>query len=266
MDAITVVQEGRDAPFAVENKMPSTLVRIMPAVTAMLLGCTHTGTQPVAPPPSPQVATSAPSDRGPPPKCESLEETCIATADTRASIGQSGWSIVPPSGWRFAHASTTTFASMPDAVMAITTFDRLDKSRSRETILRELTEKLGVSIPARKELLPKKPHKRQAVGSITLSLYQFDRVRRSQQNGVMVVFTSDLPSSAAVLGLAFVAASDRRQEDRAVVRAIESLSPPEAAAPRPERTPTAKLHNSESEPDTPAKRKENYGLDLHTLQ
>jgi hypothetical protein len=156
---------------------------------------------------------------------------------------------------------------MPDAVLAVTTFDRLDKTRNREAILRELTEKVGVLVPARKDLLPKKPHKRQAVGAITLSLYQFDRVRRSQRDGMMVVFTSDLPSSAAVLGLAFVASDDKSQEDRAIVRAIESLSPPEAASPRPERTPAVKLRNSESPADDPAKRKkENYGLDLHTLQ
>jgi len=150
-------------------------------------------------------------------------------------------------------------------MIAVTTFDRLNKSRSREAVIRELTERVGVTLPARKDLLPKKPHKRQPVGAITLSFYQFERVRRSQHTGVMLIFTTDLPSNAAVLGVAFVASDDRNTGDQAVLRAIESLTPPEASAPKPERAPLAKLRSSDSTEPRPAE-KENYGLDLHTLK
>ncbi|HKQ70588.1 MAG TPA: hypothetical protein VJT73_14675 [Polyangiaceae bacterium] len=174
--------------------------------------------------------------------------------------------MAPPTGWKFAHAPAATFASVPDAMIAVTTFDRQNKSRSREAVVRELAEHVGVTLPARKDILPRKPHKRQPIGAITLSFYQFERVRRSQHHGVMLVFTTDLPSTEALLGVAFVASDDRNKGDQAVLRAIESLTPPDVAAPTTEHAPTAKLRSSEPAAEPAPAEKENYGLDLRKLK
>jgi hypothetical protein len=164
--------------------------------------------------------------------------------------------------------SAGTFAQIPSAMIAVTTYDRLDKARPREAILRELSERVGVAFPARKELFPRKPHKRQAVGAIMLSLYQFADVRHSQHHGVMVVFTTDLPSNAAVIGLAFVANDDKHRGNQAVLHAIESLSPPEVAGPAPERVPKAGLPTSSSKSREPTDGSEtqSHDVDPRTLK
>jgi hypothetical protein len=175
---------------------------------------------------------------------------------------------VPPAGWKFARASDRTLAAGPAAIIAVTTYDRLNTSRPRETVLRDVAERLGVVLPDRKSLFPKKPHQRHTVGEVGLSLYQFDRIRRSQENGVMVIFTTDLPSDAAVLGVAFVADNDRDNADQAILRAIESLNPPVAPGPTAERAPKLTAPASRRSPPEPPNAgtdQQGYHLDLHTL-
>ncbi len=247
-------------------------------VSAVIAGCSHSAPIASVPPPSAPVAAPEPPAQPSQPKCDSLDDACTVTSDFRMQVGQSEWTIAPPNGWRFAHASAETMAASPGAVIAVTTYDKHDTSRSRETVMRELSGRLGLTLPARRDLFPKKPHKRQAVAGIMLSLYQFGGVRRSEHRGVVLVFTTDMPSDAAILGVAFVADDDRSNGDQAIVRTIGSLALPEAAAPAPAppRMSAAKLSNSPKTeipahaPDvrrsaaSKGTEKQNYGaLDLH---
>jgi len=98
---------------------------------------------------------------------------------------------------------------------------------------------------------------------VTVSFYQFEKTRRSQQNGALLVFTTDLPSDAAILGVAFVSEDDRSAADQAIARAIESLNPPAVPVSNPERPEVqkARLNSNEPMPVEP-----NYGrLDLRPL-
>jgi hypothetical protein len=110
--------------------------------------------------------------------------------------------------------------------------------------------------------LPKRPHKRQSVAGVTVSFYQFEHARRSHQHGALLVFTTDSPSDAAILGAAFVSDDDRRVADQAIVRAIESLNPPVASAASPAPPVVQKARLPATEP-TPVE--SNYGLDLRPL-
>jgi hypothetical protein len=194
-------------------------------------------------------------------------------------VGQSAWTIAPPNGWKYAHASAETMAASQGAVIAVTTYDKRDASRSRDAVVRDLGGRLGLTLPAKRDLFPKKAHKRQAVAGIMLSLYQFGGVRRSEHRGALLVFTTDMPSDAAILGVAFVADDDKSDGDQAIVRAIGSLALPEAttAAPAPPRVSAAKLSTSpkteipahapdvrRSAASNKGSEKQNYGaLDLH---
>jgi hypothetical protein len=169
--------------------------------------------------------------------------------------------MVPPGGWTLAHKAGATIVDAPSATIAVTTYDRMSKSPSRDDVLRDMAARVGVDLPSRKGLL-KRPQKREPVGGVTLSFYQFDKTRRSQQNGTLVVFITDSPSNAAVLGMAFVADHDKSSSDEAVRRAIESLQPPAAPVVSPERPVVQKARLQQTEP---TREEPNYGLDLHPL-
>jgi len=232
--------------------------------TVTLAGCGRMP-PPATPPPVPSsspspIAVSEPTQAQPPSKCESLEEGCIAADNTRTAVGRSGWTIALPRGWTFARDAHATIAANLGATIAVTTYDRSNRSRSRDAVLRRIAEGLGIDVAGRETLLPKRPHKRQPVGDVVVSLYELGRTRRSQQEGVLVVFTTDLPSDAAVLGVAFVTEHDKTTAGPQIVRAIESLDPPVAPGSSLEPPPVVKARLSSDVPDEP-----NYGLDLHTL-
>lgn len=161
-----------------------------------------------------------------------------------------------------AHKAGTTIAAGSAATIAVTTYDKLGKLRSRDDVLREVAAHVGVDLPTRKGLLPKRAHRRHPVAGVTVSFYQFEKIQRSQRTGVLVVFMTDLPSDAAVLGMAFVADGDKSEANQAIVRAVESLQPPAVRVTSPERPAVqkARLPSTDAPSDSSS-----YGLDLHPL-
>jgi hypothetical protein len=153
-------------------------------------------------------------------------------------------------------------------MLAVTTYSRRDQSRRRDTVVRELAQRVGIDVPARKDLFPRSSRKRQMVGGVVLSLHQVDGLRRAQTSGALLVFTTDLPSDAAILGVAFVASDDKNHADTAVLRAVASLLPPAAPGSAPEFTPMPTLPTSRSAVREKPKKEQDdqgYHLDLHTL-
>ncbi len=149
------------------------------AATVTLAACTHVVPASAPPPPPPTsasaVAASEPAPASPASKCESLEEACVAAAHTRTTVGRSGWTIAPPGGWKFAQKEDATIAASAGATIAVTTYDRLSKSRSRDVVFREIAGGLGVDLAGREVLFPKRPHKRRPVGDVVVSLYELGR-------------------------------------------------------------------------------------------
>jgi hypothetical protein len=147
--------------------------------------------------------------------------------------------------------------------MGVTTYNRRTGARSRDHALRELASEIAIDLPPAKAALPKRPQKRQALGALTLSLYQIETAQRGGQHGVLVVFTTDLPSDAAILGIAFVGDGDRSGAEKAIARAIDSLEPPPAPVAMPERPVVQKARLSTDPPPTT---EPTYGLDLRPLK
>lgn len=79
------------------------------------------------PPPKPPVTPAKVEEPPPPPpKCEALDEGCLAKAGTVASLPLLGWTIAPPSGWRYAQESEFTVVDRKDdkgAYLAATTVE-----------------------------------------------------------------------------------------------------------------------------------------------
>jgi hypothetical protein len=172
---------------------------------------------PVAEPPQPPP---------PPPKtCDTIEDKCTATADTRAPIQTSGWSLAPPPDWTYAHEADALVAKTEAASIGVIFHETGAKKKvqaKRAEALDLVTRKLGLTAP--KTLVwPTKPGKLVAVGDLKVALYQFGGFKREDKPGAVLVFTSPLSDTKSLLGVGFVLESDTHDADRAILTCIQSL-------------------------------------------
>jgi hypothetical protein len=164
----------------------------------------------------------------PPPKCEKVEEACVAGAETRARIAQIGWQFAPPVSWIYAQGEDLTTASNRSAVMAVAVHQVVDVKKERaerEEALRLVTQKLGLMLPKKKTFIPKKPDQKQKVGSLEADLYQVEGVKREGHIGTVLFFVLKASTEQALVGVGFVADDDTENADQAIMIAIESLGP-----------------------------------------
>ena len=191
-------------------------------VVAALAACGHAAAPPPPPPPSPPAPPPAPP---PPPKCESVDEGCAATDSTHARIQDSGWTIRPPSGWKYAQEASDTFAETKSAAFAVTSDSADEKDPGHKTALARAALRLQVHTKKGTLELPKKPEKVVVVGPLKVSLHQIDHAKRNDKRGAMLVFWTKLPGGGSLLGAGFVADDDDTKADEAILAAVSSLAP-----------------------------------------
>src|SRR5216684_3308441 len=94
------------------------------AIAWLLVGCGHKPPPPVAPPPPP-TEPAVKEEPKPPKKCETIEEDCVADAQTHAKIARSNLVFTPVSGWKYAQMENATVAQPVEtgAAQAFTAFD-----------------------------------------------------------------------------------------------------------------------------------------------
>ncbi|SRR6266540_3066325 len=206
-------------------------------LTALGIGCMA----PPRPPPSAPEPVAAPALLAPVPKCEKLEESCVARSETRARIRQVGWEFAPPEGWTYAQEDELTIAKGKAAALAMTARDKGDEKKDRaerEELLRRVAEKLGVTLPKKKNFIRKKPDQIEKVGDLAVDLYQIDGAKRDDQKGPLLVFTATLPEQKVLLGAGFVTDDDTDNSDRAIMNSIHSIARTASAAPAdPKKSP-----------------------------
>jgi hypothetical protein len=164
----------------------------------------------------------------PPPKCEKVEEACVAAADTRARIAQIGWQFAPPVSWIYAQGEDLTTATNKSAVMGVAVQPVVDVKKERaerEEALKLVTQKLGLTLPKKKTFLSKKPDQKQKVGSLEADLYQVEGAKRDGHTGPLLFFVLKASNDQALVGVGFVADDDTDNADQAIMTAIESLGP-----------------------------------------
>jgi hypothetical protein len=205
------------------KKSPSKNQRWPLWLFACCVSCRHA--PPPAPPPPPPVAPAP--QPPPPPKCEKPEEACISKTDTRARIRESGWDFVPPEGWTYAQEAEQTVATGKNAALAVTARDKSEDKKpreEREDALRALLDKLGVTLPKRKIVLPKKPDQSEKIADLAVELFQLDGAKREGKKGPLLVFAADLPDRRVLVGVGFVADDDQDNSDGAIMSSIHSLA------------------------------------------
>jgi hypothetical protein len=188
------------------------------------VGC-HAATPlpPSAPPPPPPPMVEAP-----PPKCDKVEDACVAAAETRARIGQVGWQFAPPVSWIYAQGQDLTIATDKNAVMGIAvhqTVDVKNRRAEREEALRLVARQLGVTVPKKKSFIPKRPEHKQKVGDLDADFYLVEGARLDDRRGQLLFFVIKASSEQVVVGAGFVSDDDSNNADQAIMTAIQSLQP-----------------------------------------
>lgn len=180
-----------------------------------------------APPPKPPTSVTAEVDAAPPPpKCETLSEACEAKAGTHAKVRPSNWTFEPPTGWVYAQEEHGAVANLGAAALAIDTFESgtaKQEAEKRDAALVALFSKIGATFPKKKPAWPKKPAKTMEVGTLSVSLFQFDGAARESKKGPVLVFAAKLPGDTFLMGAGFVADDDSTNADQAILKSIESL-------------------------------------------
>jgi hypothetical protein len=222
-----------------EGSLPLSTAKRLMAPWAVILGaaCRHAPPPAPPPPPPPPLVVVAPP---PAPKCEKAEEGCVSRAETRARIGTVGWDFAPPEGWTYAQGDEVTTASMKSASLGVAAHDVANVKNEkalREEVLRRVADRLGVTLPRKRELIKRRPDKREKMGALEVDLYQLDGGARDGKKGPLLVFAAKIGEGKVLLGLGFVADDDKDNADTAIMKAIGSISSRNAGSAPPKASP-----------------------------
>jgi hypothetical protein len=204
---------------------------LVPACTVaflLVLGC-HRSPPPEAPPPPPPVAEEKPPP--PSPKCERLDEGCVAKAGSKARLDPSGWSLEPPAEWQYAQGSLIV-AMAHDSILAVTLQEHEPKKNekiSREAAFAVLVREMNLEFPKKKLNWPKKPDHIVEAGEFKVSLYQFESMIHAGKKGTLLVFSILPKEMEGLLGAGFVPDDDSSNADQSILAAIRSIAKTAAA-------------------------------------
>jgi hypothetical protein len=186
------------------------------------VGCHAATPLPASAPPPPAPMVEAP----PAPKCDKVEDACVAAAETRARLGQVDWQFAPPVSWIYAQGEDLTIATDKKAVMGVTihqTVEVKNRRAEREEALRLIARQLGVTIPKKKSFIPKRPEHKQKVGDLDADFYLFEGAKLDDRTGQLLFFVINASSEQVVVGAGFVSDDDSDNADQAIMTAIQSL-------------------------------------------
>jgi hypothetical protein len=190
-------------------------------VAAVLLACSPPPPKPPPPAPAPDASTPAP-----PPKCESLDEACLATDATHARIQASGFTLRPPLGWKYAQEANDLFAETTLASLAVTAEPVVKTDDAAlASALGRAADRVGARVSKKAPLaLSKKPTKILEVGTLHVSLLVVSEAIRADKKGAAAVFWTKLPSNVVIVGVGFVDDADSSGADQAIVASVSTLA------------------------------------------
>lgn len=204
------------------------LLRLAAAVATLAVGCRPPARPPAVAAPPPTAAAEEPVS---PPKCESLDERCVAKEGVRVSIEGAPWTMAAPPGWTYAKVASGLVAVSDGSALAVQARAVADKKKPpRAEALAAVVEQLRVTLTKRKGKLelPRNADKTIAVGPLKVALYQIDGATRDSKRGPLLVFATTLPEGPLLVGGGFVPQEDSTNADAAILAAIESLAPEKA--------------------------------------
>lgn len=191
---------------------------------------------PATPPPPPPPP--------PPPKCDTLQERCEATSETRVAIGENTASFQPPATWVYAKEEAQSLTMSPDhkAWLAFAQIDTDDQKLILSTV-EHLTARLQID-KVRSNLLKdrlKKPQHRLQEGAFEAKLWEVDKksqfgtepVLNGTEPGTVLVLVIPVDAKSVLVGTAFVTAEQSDAYAPVVMKSVQSLAPVGSAGGQP---------------------------------
>jgi hypothetical protein len=207
------------------------------AITCLALGASSLASSGCGSTPEPEAASDVPPPPPPEPKkkkkpkCEAVDENCVATPDTQARVAGSELVFIPPEGWTFAQEKelTRTFDKGGGAVLAMSSFEPgTEEAKTREALFEALATSLEISLPEKfkRKYKPNwaKPDDKRASGDTELLLWQAGDAKHGDQKGYLLVLLAPDPAGRKVMGLAFAPESNEAVAE-VIMKSLETLGP-----------------------------------------
>lgn len=201
-----------------------------------------------APKPPPPKVVEAPKPPPPPPPCEALTEKCAAEKTTIARIARtSDLVFTPPLGWFYAQETEASVAQVGDdgpgfALVAVELVakDAVKSAAARDAAVAALGKRLGLTLPKQK-INWKKADKTIDVDGHPFALHQIEGAARAGKKGPLLVFTTTLSDTSAIVGAGFVDDDDKTDADVAILDSMKTIAkPPSPEATKGETKPVGK--------------------------
>jgi hypothetical protein len=189
--------------------------------------------EPVAAPPPPPPAPVAPPapPPPPPPKCEDLAESCLAAADTKLFVGESGAWFTPPAGWRYARTPGGSIAVHPDGsamMILMPSPDPSDIAPAVELMVSERGVK-GLRVDKLKRRL-KKPQLTLPAGEGSVDLWEVEKSQQGEAlsladkgNGTLLVLVGKPAPDHTLIGIGFVTEAVAETEAPKIMQSVQTL-------------------------------------------
>ncbi len=205
------------------------------AIAGALLALGAAGCPPPPPPVDPLPAVPKPP---PEPKCERLDEKCLAKGDTHARIPGVGWVLTPPGGWTYAQESDWTVAEKTgdsQAVLIVATFEPPKEAwqikKLRLEMLDRFTKRLNITL-RNKDVFDVNINKDSVkIGTVELLFWEQDGAKRADRPGGVIVRNGGVLVVAGaldkkeILALGFAPTTDD-SGSKAVMDSILTLKKP----------------------------------------
>jgi hypothetical protein len=186
-----------------------------------------------APKPKPKPVVEKPKPPPPPPPCEAVAEKCTAEKTTVARIAHTTELVfTPPLGWIYAQEPDASVAEVSDegpgfaiAAIEVVAKDAAKTNTARDAAVASLAKRLGITLPKQK-INWKKADKTVDVDGHPFALHQIEGAMRAGKKGPLLVFTTTLGDTSAIVGAGFVDDDDKTDADVAILDSMKTIAKP----------------------------------------
>jgi len=186
-----------------------------------------------APKPKPKPVVEKPKPPPPPPPCEAVAEKCTAEKTTVARIAHTTELVfTPPLGWIYAQEPDASVAEVSDegpgfaiAAIEVVAKDAAKTNTARDAAVGSLAKRLGITLPKQK-INWKKADKTVDVDGHPFALHQIEGAMRAGKKGPLLVFTTTLGDTSAIVGAGFVDDDDKTDADVAILDSMKTIAKP----------------------------------------
>lgn len=169
------------------------------------------------------------------PKCESLDEKCVAKSDTVAQVKGAGLEFKPPAKWTYAQQETHSImqatAEPNSAVLVIGSYapdkDAKKNDAARDAAFADLLKAIGATLPKSYKVAWKKPEAPMDANGLKMATWLAAGVERANlkdKKGSMPIVHAPVDATHNMIAIGFVLEEDEKGLE-AIQNVLTSIKP-----------------------------------------